>query len=151
MDAGRRLSALTHGNPAACEGTAIFHELLRVALDGRDPVAAVPDTLAAADRVHRGRYEAVLAAHSTPEQATKFNGAVWPCLGSAAGRSAAPIRTRLQYGRLCLVRMCGASCANRASGHACLEQCRYLPLRWFLWQSLTGRLRPGAERRSTMS
>jgi hypothetical protein len=70
MDAGRRFSALTHGDPAACEGTAIFDELLRVALDGRDPVAAVPDTLAAADPVHRGRYEAVLAAHSTPEQAT---------------------------------------------------------------------------------
>lgn len=46
MDAGCRLSALTHGDSAA-GGTADFHELLRVALDSGDPVAAVPDTLAA--------------------------------------------------------------------------------------------------------
>ncbi|WP_329176452.1 ADP-ribosylglycohydrolase family protein [Streptomyces sp. NBC_01477] len=83
MDAGRRLSALTHGDPAAWEGTAIFHELLRVALDGGDPVAAIPEVLSEAAPVHRGRYATVLAAHWTPEQATEFNGAVWPCLGSA--------------------------------------------------------------------
>jgi ADP-ribosylglycohydrolase len=83
MDAGRRLSALTHGDPAAWEGTAIFHELLRVALDGGDPVAAIPEILTETDPVHRGRYATVLASHWTPEQATEFNGAVWPCLGSA--------------------------------------------------------------------
>lgn len=83
MDAGRRLSALTHGDPAAWEGTAILHELLRVALDGGDPVAAVPETLAAAHPDHRARYATVLAPHWTPAQATEFNGAVWPCLGSA--------------------------------------------------------------------
>ena len=31
MDAARRISALTHGDPAAGEGCAIFHELVRVA------------------------------------------------------------------------------------------------------------------------
>ena len=42
MDAARRISALTHGDPAAGEGCAIFHELMRVALDGGDPLAASP-------------------------------------------------------------------------------------------------------------
>lgn len=83
MEAGRRLAALTHGDPAAWEGTAIFHELLRVALDGADPVEAVPATLAAAHPDHRERYATVLDSGWRPELATEFNGAVWPCLGSA--------------------------------------------------------------------
>ena len=45
MDAARPISALTHGDPAAGEGCAIFHELMRVALDGRDPLAAIPGAL----------------------------------------------------------------------------------------------------------
>ena len=36
MDAARRISALTHGDPAAGEGCAIFHELVRLALEGED-------------------------------------------------------------------------------------------------------------------
>lgn len=83
MDAGRRLAALTHGDPGAWEGTAIFHELLRVALDGADLVEAIPATLAAAHPDHRERYAIVLGPDWRPEQATEFNGAVWPCLGSA--------------------------------------------------------------------
>ncbi|MFC4034454.1 ADP-ribosylglycohydrolase family protein [Streptomyces polygonati] len=83
MEAGRRLAALTHGDPAAWEGTAIFHELLRVALNGDDPTAAIPDVLSAADPDHRERYATVLAPYWQPEMATEFNGAVWPCLGSA--------------------------------------------------------------------
>lgn len=61
MDAGRRLAALTHGDRAAWEGTAVFHELVRVALTGADPLAALPDTLAEIPRGHRERYRAVLA------------------------------------------------------------------------------------------
>jgi ADP-ribosylglycohydrolase len=83
LGAGRRLAALTHGDPAAWEGTAIFHELLRVALNGDDPIAAIPDTLTAVQPDHRERYATVLAPNWRPEQATEFNGAVWPCLGSA--------------------------------------------------------------------
>jgi ADP-ribosylglycohydrolase len=82
MDAGRRLSALTHGDPAAWEGTA-FHELVRVALAGGDPLAAVPETLAALHPDHRARYAVVLAPDWHPDDAAEFNGAVWPCLGSA--------------------------------------------------------------------
>ncbi|MER6384854.1 ADP-ribosylglycohydrolase family protein [Streptomyces sp. NPDC001250] len=83
MTAARRLSALTHGDPAAWEGTAALHELIRVALTGADPLTAVPATLTALHPDHRGRYEAVLSPAWHPDQATEFNGAVWPCLGSA--------------------------------------------------------------------
>ena len=83
MDAARRIAALTHGDPAAWEGTAIFHELVRIALDGGDPLAALPDILPLVDPEQRRRYTVVLAPDWHPDQATEFNGAVWPCLGSA--------------------------------------------------------------------
>ncbi|MFD9101718.1 ADP-ribosylglycohydrolase family protein [Streptomyces virginiae] len=83
MDAARRIAALTHGDRAAWEGTAILHELVRVALDGADPLAALPATLDAVHPDHRGRYGLVLAPDWHPGLATEFNGAVWPCLGSA--------------------------------------------------------------------
>jgi ADP-ribosyl-[dinitrogen reductase] hydrolase len=83
MDAARRISALTHGDPAAGEGCAIFHELVRVALEGGDPLAAVPSALALVAPEHRERWATVLAEDWTPEQATEGNGAVWPTLGQA--------------------------------------------------------------------
>ncbi|MFJ6751025.1 ADP-ribosylglycohydrolase family protein [Streptomyces sp. NPDC091266] len=83
MDAARRLAALTHGDPAAWEGTALLHDLIRTALDGHDPRAAVPDALAAVHPEHRDRWAVVLAPDWHPGLATEFNGAVWPCLGSA--------------------------------------------------------------------
>jgi ADP-ribosylglycohydrolase len=83
MDAARRLSALTHGDPAAWEGTAALHELIRLALAGADPLTAVPDTLGALHPNHRDRYATVLSPDWHPDLATEFNGAVWPCLGSA--------------------------------------------------------------------
>jgi ADP-ribosylglycohydrolase len=83
MDAARRIAALTHGDRAAWEGTAVFHELVRVALEGADPLAAIPGILTLVHPDHRPRYAAVLAPDWHPDQATEFNGAVWPCLGSA--------------------------------------------------------------------
>nr|WSZ16775.1 ADP-ribosylglycohydrolase family protein [Streptomyces canus] len=83
MDAARRLAALTHGDRAAWEGTAVFHELIRVALAGDDPLDAVEATLDTVHPEHRPRYATVLAIDWHPDQATEFNGAVWPCLGSA--------------------------------------------------------------------
>ncbi|MFJ4777749.1 ADP-ribosylglycohydrolase family protein [Streptomyces sp. NPDC088762] len=83
MDAARRIAALTHGDRAAWEGTAVLHELVRVALDGAGPVASLPATLASVHPEHRERYGIVLAPDWHPGLATEFNGAVWPCLGSA--------------------------------------------------------------------
>jgi len=83
MDAARRISALTHGDPSAGEGCAIFHELLRVALDGDDPLAALPAALELVPAEHRERWATVLAPDWTPDQATESNGAVWPTLGQA--------------------------------------------------------------------
>lgn len=83
MEAGRRIAALTHGDRAAWEGTAVLHELVRVALLGDDPLAAVPAALAGVADAHRDRWAVALAPDWHPEDATEFNGAVWPCLGSA--------------------------------------------------------------------
>ncbi|MFE2295501.1 ADP-ribosylglycohydrolase family protein [Streptomyces sp. NPDC059452] len=83
MEAARRIAALTHGDRAAWEGTAVFHELVRVALAGDDPLAAVPDALAEVHADHRPRWATVLAPGWHPALATEFNGAVWPCLGTA--------------------------------------------------------------------
>ena len=82
-DAARRISALTHGDPSTGEGCVIFSELVRVALDGKDPLAAVDDALALVLPEHRDRWAEVLAPDWTPEQATESNGAVWPTLGQA--------------------------------------------------------------------
>lgn len=83
MDAARRIAALTHGDRAAWEGTAILHELVRIALAGGDPLAALPATLIAVDPENRDRHAAVCAPDRHPDRATEPNGAVWPCLGSA--------------------------------------------------------------------
>ncbi len=83
MEAGRRLAALTHGDRAAWEGTAVLHELLRLALAGEDPLAALPEVLREVHPDHRERWSVVLADSWHPDDATEFNGAVWPCLGSA--------------------------------------------------------------------
>ncbi|MFF2408011.1 ADP-ribosylglycohydrolase family protein [Streptomyces sp. NPDC058092] len=83
MAAARRIAALTHGDRAAWEGTAVLHELIRVALDGGDPLAAVPGALDRVHEDHRERWAAVLAPGWHPDTATEFNGAVWPCLGTA--------------------------------------------------------------------
>ena len=83
MDTARRISALTHGDPSAGEGCAVFHELVRVALDGRDPPAAIPLAMDHVAPEHRRRWASVLDPEWTPADATEINGAVWPTLGAA--------------------------------------------------------------------
>lgn len=66
MDAARRIAALTHGDRAAWEGTAVLHELIRVALDGGDPLSAVPDALAGVHEDHRERWAGCPRARLAP-------------------------------------------------------------------------------------
>jgi ADP-ribosyl-[dinitrogen reductase] hydrolase len=96
IDAARRISGLTHGDPSTGEGCAVFHELVRVALDGGDPLATIPAALKLVAPGHRARWATVLAPEWTPDQATENNGAVWPTLGQAVwalrnGRSFAEV------------------------------------------------------------
>jgi ADP-ribosyl-[dinitrogen reductase] hydrolase len=82
MDAARRVSLLTPGDPAAGEGCAVFSELVRVALAGGDPLAAVAPTLELIDERLRERFEHVLDEEWQPD-GTEANGAVWGALGTA--------------------------------------------------------------------
>jgi ADP-ribosyl-[dinitrogen reductase] hydrolase len=82
-DAARRISALTHGDPAAGEGCAIFHRLVATALDDDDPLTQLDAALADVEEAARAKWAAVLDEAWTPDQATESNGAVWPTLGTA--------------------------------------------------------------------
>jgi ADP-ribosylglycohydrolase len=83
VDAARRISALTHADPATGWGCVIYQELVINALNGADVHAALPSALALVDADHRERWQTVLAPDWHPLQATESNGAVWPTLGSA--------------------------------------------------------------------
>lgn len=83
VDAARRQSALTHGDPAAGEGCALFHEALRALLEDGDVDAAVAETLPLVAEPHREKWAQVCDPTWTPADATEANGAVWPTLGSA--------------------------------------------------------------------
>jgi ADP-ribosyl-[dinitrogen reductase] hydrolase len=82
MDAARRVSGVTHGDRVAGEGCAIYCELVRVALDGDDPLAAVSATLELIDEPARGEFARVLDERWQPG-GTDANGAVWGALGTA--------------------------------------------------------------------
>ena len=82
MDAARRVSLLTHGDPAAGEGCAIFCELVRVALEGGDPLAAIVSTLDLVDEQARDGSRSVLDESWQPD-GVEPNGAVWGALGTA--------------------------------------------------------------------
>lgn len=83
MDAARRISALTHGDPAAGEGCALIHEVLRALLDGGDADEAVAAALPLVAEPDRVKWAQACDPSWRPEDATEANGAVWPTLGSA--------------------------------------------------------------------
>jgi ADP-ribosyl-[dinitrogen reductase] hydrolase len=82
-DAARRISDLTHGDPAAGDGCAIYHRMVTVALDGGDPLSALDEALAAVPADRRAKWQSVLTAGWQPSDATEPNGAVWPTLATA--------------------------------------------------------------------
>ena len=82
-DAARRISALTHGDPAAGEGCVLYHELVRIALEGDNPLDAIDDALALVKAEHRDQWAHYVAAGYDPLREPMSNGAVWPALGAA--------------------------------------------------------------------
>lgn len=80
--AARAISAVTHGDPATGEGCAIYHELVRHALAGEDPLAAIPDALDQVAADPRDRYEEMLADTWKPGEGPP-NGTVWGALATA--------------------------------------------------------------------
>jgi ADP-ribosyl-[dinitrogen reductase] hydrolase len=83
IDAARRISALTHGDPAAGEACAIFHELIRLALDGAGPLDRVEEVLDTVDPPNRSMWDGRLDRSYDPASDDIVNGAVWPALASA--------------------------------------------------------------------
>ena len=82
-DAARRISALTHADPAAGEGCAIYHRLLAAAVRGEDPLTQLPGALDDVPAALRPTWQRYLRPDWTPDQATERSGAVWPTLATA--------------------------------------------------------------------
>lgn len=82
-EAARAISGLTHGDPAAGDGCAIYHRLVLAALGGADPLDVIGDALADVPAERKDRWATVLHPDWSPDKATEGNGAVWPTLGTA--------------------------------------------------------------------
>ncbi|QQS23826.1 MAG: ADP-ribosylglycohydrolase family protein [Actinomycetota bacterium] len=82
VDAARAASAVTHADPAAGWGTALYHLMIRAALHGRSPF----DTLAAALEhlpADQQRFHEVLHPSWEPSHSRLSNSTVWSCLAQA--------------------------------------------------------------------
>ncbi|MEQ8717704.1 MAG: ADP-ribosylglycohydrolase family protein [Acidimicrobiales bacterium] len=82
VDAARATSAVTHGDPAAGWGTALFHLMVGAAVRGEDHEAALAEGLKMLP-ADQDRYRRMLAPSWQPESAEVGNGSVWGCLASA--------------------------------------------------------------------
>ena len=80
--AAHECSSVTHADPAAGWGTALYHAMIRAALRGADPFEALESRLAALP-ADQARYREMLAASWEPSQASLPNGTVWTCLAQA--------------------------------------------------------------------
>lgn len=90
----RATSAVTHGDPAAGWGTAIHHVMLRAAVRGEDPFAALDRVLATLPD-DQARYLEMLAPGWTPADTQLRNGSIWACLAQAVWA----VRTTDSFGR----------------------------------------------------
>ncbi len=82
VDAARQTSIVTHGDPAAGWGTALFHLMIRAAVRGDDPFAALDAALADLPS-DQARYREMLDARWQPANTNLPNGTVWTCLAQA--------------------------------------------------------------------
>jgi ADP-ribosylglycohydrolase len=84
MTVARAQAALTHFDAAAGWGAAIGAALIRRAVLGEDPIAALPEVLARVDTDERERFALMLDASWEPNSADDpSNGSVWTCLAQA--------------------------------------------------------------------
>ena len=84
MTVARAQAALTHFDAAAGWGAAIGAALIRRAVLGEDPIAALPEVLAHVDADERERFALMLDASWEPNNNDDpSNGSVWTCLAQA--------------------------------------------------------------------
>jgi ADP-ribosylglycohydrolase len=76
-----RQAVLTHGDPAAWWGAAIYHVLVRAGVRGRDPFDDLDDALDRVPPEVAAPYRDLLTDDAAPHSG---NGAVWGCLADAA-------------------------------------------------------------------
>ena len=75
-------SALTHGDPAAGRGAALYHGMIRAAVTGDSALDALPGLLELTPTPHRDRYRAMLMSDVALSDEPP-NGTVWTCLAQA--------------------------------------------------------------------
>ena len=80
--AARESSQVTHGDPAAGWGTALYHLMIGAAVLGDDPFLALDEGRARLP-ADQDRYRTMLAATWTPGDTSLPNGTVWTCLAQA--------------------------------------------------------------------
>lgn len=79
----RAQSDLTHRDPHAAAGCAIHALVVRAAVCGNDPLAAIPGAIAMLDPSLRDRWSGLLAPDWQPSGDDLPNGTVWTCLAQA--------------------------------------------------------------------
>ncbi len=82
ITAAHECSSVTHADPAAGWGTALYHVMIRAALRGADPFSALEARLAGLP-ADQARYVEMLDASWQPSPAALPNGTVWTCLAQA--------------------------------------------------------------------
>lgn len=80
--AARELSAVTHGDPATGWGTALFHAMIHIALNGGDPITDLPALLQMLPS-DQHRYREMLSPAWRLDSPGVGNGSVWGCLAQA--------------------------------------------------------------------
>lgn len=82
FELARAQSGLTHGDPAAGWGAALYHGMIRAGVRGESPFDSLPSLLDRLPQPHRDRYRAMLTADEALDDEPP-NGAVWTCLAEA--------------------------------------------------------------------
>ncbi|MEP7114800.1 MAG: ADP-ribosylglycohydrolase family protein [Ilumatobacteraceae bacterium] len=83
IDAALKLSAVTHADPLCLWAVAMQHELLRVALEGGDPIDSIDEVVEMLPDEIRPVYEPLLTSSWTPKSGGPGNGSAMGALAQA--------------------------------------------------------------------